>query len=70
MCADDHNGTCTGMLARSETEPGRLVMSLVCERCHEVVCVIGSIEHTVAPVLVDCPARVPQRGRSAQAVGA
>lgn len=58
------------MLARSETEPSRLVMSLVCERCNEVVCVIGSIEHTIAPVLVDCAAPAPQRGRSTQAVGA
>lgn len=59
MCEDDHDGTCTGMLALSETEPDHLVMSIVCERCHEVVSVIGSIEHTIAPVLAGSAAAAP-----------
>lgn len=51
MCTDHHDGTCSGVLARSQTEPGRLVMSLVCESCSQVVKALGTIEHTFAPLL-------------------
>lgn len=51
MCATQHDGTCTGVLARSESQPDALVMSLVCESCNEVVSVLGSLEHTFSPVL-------------------
>jgi hypothetical protein len=50
-CTGQHDGTCTGVLARSDTRPDELVMRLVCESCNEVVSVLGSLEHTVSPVL-------------------
>jgi len=55
VCTDDHNATCTAVLSRSTTNPDRLVASLVCERCDEVVKVLGFVDHTLgaAPTLVE-----------------
>lgn len=58
MCTGHHDGTCTGILSRSESQPNALVMSLVCESCNEVVSVLGSLEHTVSPMLTSQPAQM------------
>jgi hypothetical protein len=50
MCSD-HDGTCTGILSRSKAQEGHLSMTLVCESCSEVVRELGSVEHTLNPVL-------------------
>ena len=47
VCANDHDGTCTAILSRSETQPDRLVAKLVCESCDEVVRILGFVEHTL-----------------------
>ena len=55
MCTNDHNGTCTAVLSRNETQPDRLLTaSLVCESCGEVVKILGFVEHTLgrAPTLM------------------
>jgi hypothetical protein len=58
MCTGHHDGTCTGTLSRSESQPDALIMSLVCERCNQVVSVLGSLEHTVSPLLASQPAQI------------
>jgi len=47
MCANDHDGTCTAILSRGNTESDRLMASLVCESCGEVVKILGFVEHTL-----------------------
>ena len=47
MCANDHDGTCTAILSRSETRSDQLTASLVCESCGEVVKILGVVEHTL-----------------------
>lgn len=51
MCPNNHDATCTAILSRREDQPEQLVASLVCERCKQVVQVIGLVEHTFAPLL-------------------
>jgi hypothetical protein len=50
MCANDHDGTCTVILSRSQTQSDRLVAKLVCESCDEVVEILGFVEHTLGSV--------------------
>ncbi len=55
MCPDHHDGTCSGTLSCSPTDSETLVMTLVCERCKEVVKTLGSFQHKFDPLLTAAP---------------
>jgi hypothetical protein len=55
MCPDHHDGTCSGTLSCSPTDSETLVMTLVCERCKEVVKTLGSFQHKFDPLLTADP---------------